>query len=149
MGRRRRKEREHGGKRELTELDWQQVGLYSGGRKSLVERHIRGLGRWTGEDGPPGCAPRPRVATLKSFSTIRCVAGPSVRLVPLLMSSTAMTPSFHPLSVDVPSYKLSIFIINFSWVTHASGTRHQPRSGRVRLLWSRFPMFRSKFTLQS
>lgn len=46
MGRRRRKEREYGGKRELTELGWHQDGLYSGGRKRLVDRH--GQGAWVG-----------------------------------------------------------------------------------------------------
>lgn len=31
-------------------------------------------------------------------------------------------PHTHTLFLDVPSYKLAIFIIHFSWMTHASGT---------------------------
>lgn len=48
----------------------------------------------------------------------------------------AFLPHARTLFLDVPSYKLAISIINFSWMTHAAGTRHQLESGRVRFLWS-------------
>ena len=38
-------------------------------------------------------------------------------------------PHACTLCLDVPSYKLAIFIIHCSWMTHASGTRLQPESG--------------------
>lgn len=47
----------------------------------------------------------------------------------LLLSIPYTHTHTHTLFLDVPSYTLAIFIIHFSWMTHASGTQHQPRSG--------------------
>lgn len=87
----------------------------------------------------PACAPVSSTVTLRSFQ----IAHSCGRLITQVSSTVneknhhyPFLPQAHTLFLDVPSYKLAIFIINFSWMTHASGTEHQHKSGRVRCLWS-------------
>ena len=109
-------------------------GILSG-QEMLMEREmpVNVPGWWSGTGGLPNPSSSVQHGGFMILTAHLCG-----RLI-TQVSSTVNEKNYHypflpharALGLDVPSYKLATFIIHCSWMTHALGTRLQPKSGEL------------------